>query len=470
MINPRIILLWAWGSAMSAVTRMIHQLWYTNLIAIDKYQSQLTDQLSQEWIKVQIGHGATTLNTWDVVIASAAALWSTERLQAQEIYNQDHVKATPPMLMHEFLGELSKYMKTIAITWTHGKSTTTALCGKVFAELDPQFGLCVLGAGLSDRQWANYKLNTSHSSDIKRLTDRIFSRKAQWVEDIWKKYTFIIEADEYNKHMLYYDADTTLITTLSHDHVDIYPTQEDYFSAFRQFSLKTKNTIYGLEIDQGFQRLMWILPQTHSYKVRSVPVQSFEFESLIWWHNYANATLVFQLATDQGLEEASIRQSLLSFNSLRRRAETLGKNPTWCQIISDYAHHPNELISTFHAIQTKYPNQPLHVIFQPHQAQRLLEFRDQAIQTLSQFSNPIVYQIYAAREDVPSLLKEYSIWDDTIIDAESLWKYFSKQCWAKYVSTQEEIVQYINSIDEWIIVLFTAGNLDYLVRNSLANI
>jgi UDP-N-acetylmuramate--alanine ligase len=85
-------------------------------------------------------------------------------------------------------------------------------------------------------------------------------------------------------------------------------------------------------------------------------------------------------------------------------------------VISDYAHHPNELISTYQALKSKYSNTPIHVIFQPHQAQRLLEFWNQAVETIKQFNNPIVYQIYAAREDVPALLKQYQFNNKTIID------------------------------------------------------
>lgn len=465
MIHPRIILLWAWGSAMSAVTRMLHQLWYTDLIAIDKYQSQLTHQLQAEWISVSIWHGSITVGQWDVVIASAAAIGSTQWQQAEILYAADHVKAIPPLLMHEFLGELSKSMKTIAITGTHGKSTTTALAGKVFAELDPEFGLAVLWAGLADRSWANYCLNPSHLTDLRRLTDRIFSRKAQGVEDIWKRYTFLIEADEYNKHMLYYDAHTTLITTLSHDHVDIYPTREEYFEAFRAFVLKTQYTVYGLQTDDWYQSLLSLLPTGRLTQTRSLTVDSFDFIHLIGWHNHANATLVYQAAVDYGLDPDKVRQSIESFSSLWRRAETIGTNSQWCQIISDYAHHPSERASTYSALVDKFPDQPLHIILQPHQAQRLLEFRDHAVTTLQQFNSPVVYQIYAAREDVPTLLKHYQLWGDQITDWDTLGQYFATQCWATYMRDTGEILTHIDSITEGVIVLFSAGNLDYIVRS-----
>ena len=466
-INPRIILLWAWGSAMSAVTRMLYELGYTSLVALDKNQSQLTDQLQDEWVDVIIWHGNIALNQWDVVIASAAATGSLEWKHAQQLYEQDHIKAIPPMLVHEFLWELSKSMQTIAITGTHGKSTTTALIGKLFAELDPNFWLCLLGAWLADWWWYNYHLNTTYTSSIKRLTDRIFSRKAQGVEDIWKQFTFIVEADEYNKHMLYYDPDSTIITTLSHDHVDIYPTQQDYYQAFKAFVLKTSKKVYGLKDDRWFKHLKSLLPSRGLSSIHNVSIQSFNFTHLIGGHNHGNASLVYQLAIDYGLSPKDTKASLESFKSLWRRAETLGKNIQWCEIISDYAHHPSELVSTYDAISEKYPDQPLHIIFQPHQAQRLLEFWDQAVETLQTFTNPIIYQIYAAREDVPALLKQYEFDTTTISDGDSLWEHFASTCWATYIKDPNHIINHINSITDWVIVLFTAGNLDYLVRKSL---
>ena len=115
-----------------------------------------------------------------------------------------------------------------------------------------------------------------------------------------------------------------------------------------------------------------------------------------------------------------MKASLRSFKSLRRRAETIGVNTYGCTIISDYAHHPHEVASTYTALVEKFPDQQFHIIFQPHQAQRLLEFWDQAVQTLQQFTSPIVYQIYAAREDVPALLRQYKHSDASITTAQEL--------------------------------------------------
>jgi UDP-N-acetylmuramate-alanine ligase len=209
-----------------------------------------------------------------------------------------------------------------------------------------------------------------------------------------------------------------------------------------------------------------MLPDHTISKIKSLDVKSFDFTHLIWWHNHANATLVYQMAVNFWLDAVQVQQSIESFKSLWRRAETIGTNTHWCIIISDYAHHPSELASTYQALTQKFPNQKLHIIFQPHQAQRLLEFRDSAVHTLQQFDTPIVYQIYAAREDVPALLQQYKFDNDTITDWESLGEYFSSVCGAIYMSTESEILDYIDSIDDGIIVLFTAGNLDYVVRSS----
>jgi UDP-N-acetylmuramate-alanine ligase len=81
--------------------------------------------------------------------------------------------------------------------------------------------------------------------------------------------------------MLYYDPDTTLITTLSHDHVDIYPTLKDYFAAFKVFVLKTAKYTYGLTTDQGFQTLVKMLPDHTISKIKSLDVKSFDFTHLI---------------------------------------------------------------------------------------------------------------------------------------------------------------------------------------------
>gem|GEM_PF-6363324 len=69
-------------------------------------------------------------------------------------------------------------------------------------------------------------------------------------------------------------------------------------------------------------------------------------------------------------------------------------------ILTDYAHHPTELNSTLEALREKYSDQHITLIFQPHQARRVVEFWDEFIQILRTTIDPIIYSIYTAREEV----------------------------------------------------------------------
>lgn len=103
-----------------------------------------------------IGHGHYDIKQGDVVIYSAAALQSEEVQQAFALHEQDYKKAPPPMLFHECMGEISKYFRTLAVTGTHGKSSTSAMLATVLHALSPDFGIAIIGAQLTQREGRSY--------------------------------------------------------------------------------------------------------------------------------------------------------------------------------------------------------------------------------------------------------------------------------------------------------------------------
>lgn len=137
-------------------------------------------------------------------------------------------------------------MYTFAVSGTHGKSTTTGMAAIACIEHIPDSALAIVGAGVTQRQGKHCRYNHDHYEALRDIVLRIISRKATALHIPLKKLLFIIEADEFNHHFLFLEPDVSIITSLDHDHVDIYPTRETYLQAFDQFCTNTKERIITL--------------------------------------------------------------------------------------------------------------------------------------------------------------------------------------------------------------------------------
>ena len=462
-----IILVGVGGTGLSSLAYLFHDLWYTNIIGIDKNPSEITKKLKDYGVSVIIWDGKNyQVQKDDLIIYSDAAENTPEVKQAKAYVGKERKRISPPFSYFQFLWEISRYFQTISIAWTHGKSTTTALTWTVFSQWSKDFWLAICGAPVTGWENKNYILNTSYKKDIKAIIDHIISPKWPQVWDIMKKYFFIIEADEYNHHFLYLDTDYAIITNIELDHADVYENFENYLDTFQQFTSWVRKDIFVLPDASGIQSLQDM--QDRGNKIRAAKNMKFSFKTLLWAHNHDNASLAFAfmkyLSPEQSLQ--TIQESLKNFTGLRRRGEFLGNNKYGVPIITDYGHHPTELMSTYKALCEKYPNKKITCIFQPHQARRVIEFRESFTETLQKFDTTIIYDIYAARENLEELKKQF--YDKNFLDSVNSFKELGEQfahvSWGNYVTNFQEIKNTLETINEGIIIIFTAGNLDREVR------
>lgn len=493
-----IVLIWVWWAWVSAVARLFLWCGIKNIVGIDSAESELAQQLQAEGLSIKIWHGSYTIDPDDVVIYSSAAIDSPEVQEARRLF-EARESIRPPFSYFEFLGEISKHFKTIAVAGTHGKSTTTALAAHTLATHHPDFGLGIVWAGLADRWWANMKIWEAHHADIATILQHIIDPKQVGAEHLAKKYLFVIEACEYNYQFLTLDVDIAVITNIELDHADVYGTFENYLDTFVKFCKKVKTTIITLEGTQGINKIKQNLSpllQGEFWKKRvspggrggaegggvsEIPITQFNFQYLLGSHNHANATLALEVCTHlspspnevvgRGLGWGlSIKKTIESFTWLRRRGELLSTNTHGVPIITDYAHHPTELASTMQAMKEKYQNQKITLIFQPHQARRVVEFRDEFIDILKTITDPIIYTIYTAREQV-SDITWYNIQSQylqgevqDIQSFDDLGNLFVQQCNGTYITEFQEIQKTLDTTTEWVILICTAGNLDWEVR------
>ena len=113
-----IIFLWWWGAWLSALASIFYEIGFKDIVIVDKYQSEITDKLQQKWISVVIWDDVFDYSSDDVIIYSDAVIHSKDFQK---------IKKNRKFSYFQFLWEISKRFKTIAIAWTHWKTSTTSM-------------------------------------------------------------------------------------------------------------------------------------------------------------------------------------------------------------------------------------------------------------------------------------------------------------------------------------------------------
>lgn len=452
-----IVLVWAWWTGMSGVAGILQELWFTNIICIDSTQSQLTDNLQKKWFKVIIGHGIYQPKIDDAIIYSEAAVNSPEVTWARALISQEQ-KMMLIMNYFEFLGEVSKYFTTIWITGTNGKSSTTALA--IYGAKDiPTFWLGILWAMVPDFNNQSYLINPNHKEEIKTIFIKIFTGKTPTAID-HKKLLFIVEACEYKRHFLHLDLDYAAITNIEYDHADYYKTFDDYKHAFKEMLTKLKQKCFVLQ---------WFLESNPEFKlsqnIQEIPERQEHFDYIFWPHTSKNAALTLALLRTQ--DSSISTQKIQQFKGLRRRLEYLGTTQNWAKLFSDYGHMASSIVIGYQSLKQKFPDKKITAIFQPHQINRIFTGRDDFVQSFKGFDKVIIYDIYAAREDIAHF--DFSKRGQNINSVEELWHNFANACWGTYSKERAEIKQQIEQADNnHIIAIFSAGDIDYEIRTHLS--
>jgi UDP-N-acetylmuramate--alanine ligase len=302
----------------------------------DLADSLVTQELRERGIEVSIGqdgsflkacHEATPLD-WFVY---TAALPDThpELLLAKELGIRTGKR-------DEFLAEFIKEhdLKLIAISGTHGKTTTTGMA---------VWALKQLGIPVS------YSVGTTLS----------FGPSGAY--DPASKY-FVYECDEYDRNFLHFSPALSLLTSIDYDHPDTYPTEADYTAAFRQYIQQSAHTI-------AWQKDLDYVSLTPDASIWSLNTSETAPLQLAGAHNRRNATLVLKALEYLGIgDEAARTTALESFPGTDRRFEKLGVN-----LYTDYGHHPEEITATLQL--AKELSDKVALVYQPHQNVRQHEVR-----------------------------------------------------------------------------------------------
>jgi UDP-N-acetylmuramate--alanine ligase len=422
------------GAGIGPLALIAHQAGY-HVSGSDKQHSKYIDYLISKGVTdINVGQSQENISAVnqktpiDWYIYSSAI--SIEQPGSEELAfcrNNSIKTSKRDQFLNHLLNE--KSLKLIAVAGTHGKSTTTAMLVWLFKELSIPVSYSV-GAKISFGEMGEY------------------SPKSEF---------FIYEADEFDNNFLHFKPFLSLITGVSWDHHEIFPTREEYQGAFKTF------------LNQSSNALIWSDDITYLGVNTSAKIHALDLEEprikdieLAGHYNRLDGFLCVQAAymiTDKSVTD--LIEIINRFPGLQRRMEAIVPG-----LYSDYAHTPEKIRGAMSvALEMAKPNnQSVVVVYEPLTDRRqhyiINDYKDcfEGAKTLYWLPS------YLARED-PS---------QTVLKPEELIKHLSDPSIAKASARDEELIETIKShlaAGDMVVCMNGGGgsSLDEWLRNNFAS-
>jgi UDP-N-acetylmuramate--alanine ligase len=361
------------GAGMSGLALVAHELG-ANVSGSDRADSPFCARLRAAGIEPVIGHDpANVLAGAEVVVSTAIADENPELSAA---------RAAGARVMHrgDLLGELSAMKRTIAVSGTHGKTTTASMAAHALLE-----------AGRAPAFLIGGELRTAGTN-------------AGWGPGEWA----VIEADESDRSFLKLAREVAVVTNMELDHHATYRSLSDLSEAFCEFLAPASVRVVGVDLelpcsngavtfglDEGALRAdrLELHPGGSRFVVEGTPVEL----RLPGRHNVLNALAALAACRAAGLEPGEAGPALAGFTGAGRRFEDHGRTPSGARVVDDYAHHPTEVRATLEAARTLNPAR-LVACFQPHLYSRTRMLAREFGRALAVADLVVVLDVYPARE------------------------------------------------------------------------
>ncbi len=381
------------GIGMSGIAEVLLNQGYV-VSGSDLREGPATERLARLGAKIHIGHRESNIEGAEVVVVSSAI----DRTNPEVV---SALAARIPVIPRaQMLAELMRFKHGIAISGTHGKTTTTSLAASVLAEggLDPTY---IIGGKLNQAD-TNASLGASEY--------------------------MVAEADESDASFLVLKPMIAIVTNIDTDHMSTYGGD---FKRLKQTFVQFLQNLpfYGLVIanadDDVVTELLPTVGRTFltfgiesgaDYRAIDITTDGLttHFEvvrpdynnlkvtlSMPGSHNVSNALAVVALSDHLGVNDESLVRALSKFQGVGRRFQLTGFIQKYGQqipVIDDYGHHPKELEVTFDAVRGAYPGRRLVSVFQPHRYSRTHDLFDDFVSVLNRADELILMPVYPAGE------------------------------------------------------------------------
>ena len=417
------------GISMSGLAEILHEEHFT-VSGSDAKESELTRHLEHMGMQIFYGQKASNIIPGiDLVVYTAAIREDNpEFIAAKEAH-------LPMLTRAELLGQImDNYKNSIAVSGTHGKTTTTSMISQILlqAKADPTITV----GGILQAIDGNLRVGRS---DV-----------------------FISEACEYTNSFLNFRPKYSIILNIEAEHLDFFKDLADIRHSFHSFAKKTKDDgaiIINGEINDYQEIVSGLAPLIITYgmtdacdfypaditfndKACASYTAMYHGEKVMdvtlnvpGLHNVSNSLAAIALALDLKISKEDIAKGLLAFGGADRRFQYKGQ-VDGITVIDDYAHHPTEIRATLNAAQ-KYPHKRLVLVFQPHTYSRTKAFLNDFADVLSMADLVVLADIYAAREkntygissrDIEAKLKERGVDCHYFPSFEGIEKFLLENC------------------------------------------
>ena len=340
----------------------------------DNVNTAYAQRLRSHGVDPSVGYEAANLpREAEVVFSSAIAPDNPELAAARD-------SGAPVLHRSELLGEVSRLKRSIAVSGTHGKTTTCAMiahallvCGR-----EPAY---LIGGEL-----------------------RSTGANAAWGEGEW----VVVEADESDRSFLRLGRDVALVTNVELDHHANYRSRAELDAAFAEFTTPAGLRIladgidlpgsgpavtFGIEAGDLRAEQVELLPLGSRFRVEGVALEL----GVPGVHNVANALAALCACRAAGVELAEAGAALAGFAGTGRRFEDRGATPSGARVFDDYAHHPTEVRATIEAARTSGARRVV-ACFQPHLFSRTQQLAADFGRALALADLVVVLDVYPARE------------------------------------------------------------------------
>lgn len=435
----------AGGIGMSAIARyFIHK--GMVVAGYDKTPTDLTRQLEKEGMLIhyeenleEIPHVCKEQKSTLVVYTPAIPATHIELKYFQENGFEVQKRA-------QVLGILTRTHKGLCFAGTHGKTTTSTMCAHIMHQSQKDCN-AFLG-GISKNYGTNY----------------ILSDKSDYV---------VIEADEFDRSFHWLRPWMSVITATDPDHLDIYGTKEAYLDSFRHYTelIQPNGALIihkNLEMKPHVQNGVKVYEYSRNegdFHAENIKIENgeitFDFISPIENVtglelgqpipiNIENSIAAMAMAQLNGCTAEELKYGMKTYSGVDRRFDFKIKNDKHV-FLSDYGHHPKEILQSAKSLKELYKGRKITAIFQPHLYTRTRDFYKDFADALSNFDEVILTEIYPAREEpIPGVTSQI-IYNEL------------KEGVEKSIIKKDDVLDVVKSRDFDVLVVLGAGNLDNYV-------
>lgn len=433
------------GIGMSALARYFLHIG-CEVAGYDKTPSDLTRKLEEEGVSIHYEENInlipqTCLDKESTLVIYTAAIPNTHK---EYVFFTE--KGFEIQKRAQVLGTLTRSHKGLCFAGTHGKTTTSTMCAHIMHQSSVDC-TAFLG-GISKNYGTNY----------------ILSEKSDYV---------VIEADEFDRSFHWLRPWMTVITSTDPDHLDIYGTKEAYLESFRHYTelIQPGGALIirkGLEMKPNVADSVKVYEYSREegdFHAENVRIKDgtivFDFVSPIENIkdvelgqpipiNIENGIAAMAMAQLNGVAAQEIKQGMQTYGGVDRRFDFKIKNSKHV-FLSDYAHHPKEILQSARSLKELYADRKITVIFQPHLYTRTRDFYKDFADALSNFDEVILTEIYPARELPIEGVTSALIYDNLQPNVE------------KQMIKKDEVLDFVASRNFDVLVVLGAGNLDNYV-------